>query len=332
MRALVCDHWCDYDDLTVKDIPEPELRPGTVRVRVEAAGVSYSTQIVVSGKYQRKPPLPFVPGTDIAGTVIEVADDVTGLEPGMRVFAPVDWGGSAEQAIVDAIHVTVLPDPLDIAASVALPVSYSTAASALMWRAHLGKDDWLLVHGAGGGVGLAAVEIAKALGAHVIARAGVDKHGLLMSRGADAVIDSAGPSFRDESLRLSGGGAQAILAPLGGATFDESLRCLSESGTLVTIGFVSGQIPEAAANILMLKKIAVAGLNWGLYIAWSPGDNRTLYAPRVRALWGQLVDWWQAGKIAPVVHARYPLADFRAAMGEVRARRAIGRVVLLPQE
>lgn len=332
MRALVCDQWCDYNDLTVRDIPEPEMRPGAVRVRVAAAGVSYSTQIVVAGKYQRKPPLPFVPGTDIAGTVIEVADDVTGLAPGMRVFAPVDWGGSAEQVIVDAIHATVLPEPLDLAASVALPVSYSTAAGALMWRAHLGPGDWLLVHGAGGGVGLAAVEIAKALGARVIARAGVDKHGFLTARGADAVIDSAAPSFREEVLRLSGGGVQAVLDPLGGAIFDESLRCLAEGGTLVSIGFVSGKIPEVAANIVMLKNISVAGLNWGLYIGWSPGDNRAHYAPRARALWAQLVDWWQAGKIAPVVHASFPLTDFRAAMGEVRARRAVGRVVLLPQE
>lgn len=332
MRALVCDHWCDYNNLTVKDIPEPELRPGTVRVRVEAAGVSYSTQIVVAGKYQRKPPLPFVPGTDIAGTVIEVAVDVTGLAPGMRVFAPVDWGGSAQQAIVDAIHVTVLPDGLDLAAAAALPVSYSTAAAALMWRGRLGRGDGILIHGAGGGVGLAAVEIAKALGARVIARAGRDKHDVLAAHGADAVIDSAAASFRDEALGLSGGGVQAVLDPLGGAVFDESLRCLAEGGTLVSIGFVSGQIPEAAANILMLKNIAVAGLNWGLYIGWSPGDNRALYAPRARALWGQLVDWWQAGQIAPTVHARYPLADFRAAMADVRDRRAVGRVVLLPQE
>lgn len=332
MRALVCDQWCDYNDLTVRNVPEPEMRSGAVRVRVAAAGVSYSTQIVVAGKYQRKPPLPFVPGTDIAGTVIEVADDVTGLKPGMRVFAPVDWGGSAEQVIVDAIHATVLPEPLDLAASVALPVSYSTAASALMWRAHLGPGDWLLVHGAGGGVGLAAVEIGKALGARVIACAGVDKHGVLTARGADAVIDSAASSFREEVLRLSGGGVQAVLDPLGGAIFDESLRCLAEGGALVSIGYVSGKIPEVAANIVMLKNIAVAGLNWGLYIGWSPGDNRAHYAPRAQALWAQLVDLWQAGKIAPTVHARFPLADFRAAMGEVRARRAVGRVVLLPQE
>jgi NADPH:quinone reductase len=329
MRALICDHWCDYDELTVQDVPEPTMRPGAVRIRVEAAGVSYSTQIVVSGKYQRKPPLPFAPGTDIAGTVLEVAADVTDLAPGMRVFAPVDWGGSAEQAVVDAIHVMPLPEPLDLAASVALPVSYSTAAAALMWRARLAEDQWILIHGAGGGVGLAGIEIAKALGARVIARAGTAKHAVLKSRGADAIISSAAPAFRDEVLKISGG-VHAVLDPLGGAIFDESLRCLGDGGTLVTVGYVTGTIPQVGANILMLKNITVAGLNWGTYIGWSPGDNRQAHAPRVRALWDQLVRWWLDGRIAPTVHARYPLAEFRAAMADVRGRRAVGRVVLLP--
>jgi NADPH2:quinone reductase len=330
MRALICDHWCDYNDLTVQDVPSPVLRPGTVRVRVEAAGVSYSTQIVVSGKYQRKPPFPFAPGTDIAGTVIEVASDVTDLRPGTRVFAPLDWGGSAQEAIVDAIHAFPLPEPLDLAAAAALPVSYSTAASALMWRAHLGPGQWVLVHGAAGGVGLAAVEIAHALGAKVIARAGKSKRDVLKARNVEAIIDSDAP-FRDEVLKISGGGVQAVLDPMGGAVFDESLRCLADGGTLVTVGYVSGTIPQVGANILMLKNIAVAGLNWGTYIGWSPGDNRQLHAPRVRALWAQLVDWWLTGKICPTVHAKYPLSEFRAAMADVRERRAIGRVVLLPQ-
>lgn len=330
MRALWCDHWCDYDELTVRDVPAPAMRPGAVRIKVEAAGVSFSTQIVVAGKYQRKPPLPFAPGTDVAGTILDVADDVTGLKPGMRVFAPVDWGGSAEQAIADAIHAMPLPEPLELAASVTLAVSYPTAAGALMWRAKIKPGDWVLVQGAGGGVGLAAVEIAKALGARVIARAGRDKHAVVTARGADAVLDSALP-FRDEVLRISGGGVQAVTETLGGAVFDESLRCLADGGTLVTIGYAAGSIPQIGANILMLKNIAVAGFNWGTYIGWSPGDNRHVHAPRVRALWQQLIAWWQAGKIAPTVHARYPLADFRAAMADVRSRRAIGRVVLLPQ-
>ncbi len=331
MRALVCDHWCDYDELTVQDMPEPALRPGTVRIRVEAAGVSFSTQIVVAGKYQRKPPLPFAPGTDIAGIVLEVASNVTDIEPGMRVFAPVDWGGSAEQVVVDAIHVMPLPEPLDLHASIALAVSYPTAAGALIWRAKVQPGEWVLVHGAGGGVGLAAVEIARALGARVIARAGTAKHAILKARGADIVLDSTLP-FRDEVLRITGSGVQAVLDPLGGAVFDESLRCLGDGGMVVSIGYVTGTIPQVGANILMLKNISVGGFNWGTYIGWSPGDNRQFHAPRVRALWTQLIRFWQAGKIAPTVHAQYPLSEFRAAMADVRERRAIGRVVLLPQK
>jgi NADPH2:quinone reductase len=187
-----------------------------------------------------------------------------------------------------------------------------------------------LVQGAGGGVGLAAVEIARALGAQVIGRAGPAKHEIVKARGADAVLDSALP-FRDEVLRLSEGGVQAATETLGGAVFDESLRCLADGGTLVTIGYAGGTIPQVGANILMLKNIGVAGFNWGTYIGWSPGNNRQLHAPRVRALWTQLIQWWQAGRIAPTVHARYPLSDFRAAMADVRARRTVGRVVLLPQ-
>src|SRR5262249_20867278 len=152
--------------------------------------------------------------TEIAGTVMEVASGVAGLTPGMRVFAVCDWGGSAEQAVVDAIHVVPLPEPLDLRAAPALAISYPTAAGALMWRGRLAAGQWVLVHGAGGGVGLAAVEIAKALGAHVIARAGADKHAGLRARGADAVLDSAAP-FRDEVRKISNGGVALVVDLLG---------------------------------------------------------------------------------------------------------------------
>ena len=331
MRALWCDHWTDYDALTIQEVPEPALRPGTVRIRVESAGVSFATQLVVAGKYQRKPPLPFSPGTEISGTVLEAAPDVSGLAPGMRVFAVLDWGGSAEQAVVDAIHVVPLPEPLDLCAAPALAISYPTAAGALLWRGRLEPDQWVLVHGAGGGVGLAAVEIAKVLGARVIARAGKAKHAGLLDRGADAVLDSAEP-FRDEVRRISGSGVALVLDLLGGPVFDDSLRCLGDGGMLLTVGYAAGGIPQVALNLLLLKNIGVAGFNWGSYVGWSPGDNRELYAPQVRALWGQLVRWWQERKIAPTVHAAYPLAEFREAMTALRDRSAFGRIVLLPQE
>ena len=325
MRALVCESWRSFDELEIKDIPPPPMRPGAVRIKVEAVGVSFAAQLVVAGKYQRKPPLPFVPGTEVAGTVLEGP-----LPKGTRVFAVLDWGGFAEEAVADAIHVTPIPDGLPLAAAVAFPISYPTAGSALMWRGRVKAGDWVLIHGAAGGVGLAGVEIVKALGGRVIARAGAAKHAMLHARGADAVLDSAEP-FREEVRLITGGaGVDCVLDTLGGDIFDDSLRCLGDGGTLVVVGFAGGGIPTVPANILLLKNIAVAGLNWGTYVGWSPGDNREVHAPRARELWDQLMTWWAAGKLRPEVHASYPLGQFREAMAEVRERRSAGRVVLVP--
>lgn len=325
MRALICQSWRPFDQLEVKDIPPPVMRPGAVRMRVEAACVSFATQLVVEGKYQRRPPLPFTPGTEAAGVVLEGP-----LPVGTRVFAALDWGAMAEEAVVDAIHVTPLPDHLPLEAAVAMPISYPTAGASLLWRGRVGPGDWVLVQGAGGGVGLAGVEIARALGARVVARAGLSKHAALHARGAELVLDSAQP-FRDAVRQATGGaGVACVLDTIGGDSFDEALRCLAEGGTLVTIGYAGGGIPTVPANILLLKNIAVAGLNWGAYIGWSPGDGRQVHAPRVRALWDQLVGWWAEGKLRPEVHARFPLEDFRAAMSEVANRRALGRVVINP--
>ena len=333
MRAVICESWRDFDALELKEVPPPPMRPGGVRIRVEAAGVSFATQLVVAGKYQRKPPLPFTPGTEIAGTVIESAPDLADpLPPGTRVFAVLDWGGMAEEAVADAIHVVAIPDGLPLEPAVAMPISYPTAASALMWRARLAPGQWVLVHGAAAGVGLAGLEVARALGARVIARCGGGKRGIPLARGADLVLDSAEP-FRDAVREATGGtGVAAVLDTLGGPVFDESLRCLGDGGTLVTIGFAAGGIPQLPVNLLLLKNIAVAGLNWGSYVGWSPGDNRQLHAPRARALWAQLVQWWGEGALRPEVHAGFPLAQFREAMAEVSSRRASGRVVLRPHE
>ncbi|MBB5691306.1 NADPH:quinone oxidoreductase family protein [Roseomonas alkaliterrae] len=330
MRAILCESWRDFDALEVKDIPPPPMRPRGVRIRVEAAGVSFATQLVVAGKYQRKPPLPFVPGTEIVGTVIEAAPDAEAPPAGTRVFAVLDWGGYAEEAIADDIHVVAIPEGLPAEAAVAFPISYPTAGAGLLWRGRIAPGDWVLVHGAAGGVGLAGVEIAKAVGCRVIARAGAAKHGLLRARRADVVLDSAEP-FRDAVREATGGqGVACVLDTIGGDAFDESLRCLGDGGTLVVVGFAGGGIPTVAANILLLKNIAVAGVNWGTYVGWSPGDARRLHAPRARALWAQLMAWWQAGALRPEVHAAFPLERFREAMAEVRERRSAGRVVLRP--
>lgn len=330
MRALVCESWRDFDQLEIKDIPAPPLRPRSVRVKVAAAGVSFATQLVVAGKYQRKPPLPFVPGTEVVGTVMEASADAEAPPPGTRVFAVTDWGAMAEEIVIDDIHVMPIPDGLPLEPAVAFPISYPTAGAALLWRAHLAKDQWLLAQGAAGGVGLAAVEIGKAVGAKVIARAGRAKHAMLRAHGAEVVLDSALP-FKDAVRDATGGrGVDVVLDTLGDEAFHEGLRCLADGGTLVTVGFAAGSIPTVAANILLLKNIVVAGVNWGTYAGWSPPDMRRHYAPRTRALWTQLIGWWQQGLLKPELHAAYPLEKFREAMAEVRERRSAGRVVLVP--
>lgn len=330
MRAVVCETWRPFDALELKEVPPPPMRPRGVRIRIEASGVSFATQLVVEGKYQRKPPLPFIPGTEVVGTVIEVAPDAEAPALGTRVFAVLDWGGYAEEVVADDIHVVAIPEGLPAEAAVGFPISYPTAGAGLLWRAHLSPGDWVLVHGAAGGVGLAGVEIARAMGCRVIARAAAAKHALLQARGADVVLDSAVP-FREAVRAATGGqGVACVLDTIGGDAFDDSIRCLGDGGMLVVIGFAGGGIPTVAANILLLKNIAVAGVNWGTYVGWSPGDNRQRHAPRARALWAQLMTWWQEGALTPEVHAGFPLEQFREAMAEVSGRRSAGRVVLRP--
>ena len=330
MRAIICESWRDFDALEIKNVPRPVLRPRSIRIKVAAAGVSFATQLVVAGKYQRKPPLPFTPGTEIVGTVLEASPDADAPPPGTRVFAVVDWGGMAEEAIADDIHTIAIPDGLPLEPAVAFPISYPTAGAAPCTSTQSPALILPRQSSAAGGVGLAAVEIAKACGAKVIARAGVAKHEMLRARGADAVLDSAAP-FRDAVRAATDGrGVDCLVDTIGGPAFDESLRCLADGGNLVVVGFAGGGIPTLQTNILLLKNIGVVGVNWGTYVGWSPGDGRREYAPAARALWQQLMEWWKAGALQPEIHAAYPLAQFREAMQEVSARRSAGRVVLRP--
>lgn len=330
MRAVLCEEWCDYNDLTLTEAPVPDMRPGGVRIGIRYAGVSFATTLVVAGRYQRKPPLPFVPGTEISGEVLECAPDVTHCRPGDRVLAVIDWGGYAEQVVARAENVHVIPDGLPQDAAVALCISYPTSYGGLRWQGRLQAGETLLVHGAAGGVGLAAAEIGRAVGARVVAVAnGAEKRATLEARGFDPVIETQG--FRDAVERCTAGaGVDVVFDPVGGAVTRPSLSCLRPGGRLVTIGFAGGEIPSVPLNLLLLKNIGVVGFNWGEYAGWSPVDRRAEHVGEVRRMMAQLFDWWRAGKIQPAVHARFDLADFRKAMAEVRGRRAIGRVVLTP--
>ncbi len=328
MRALLCRQWCEFKHLRIEDVPPPALRPGGVRLRVAYAGLGFAVSLLVAGRYQRKPPLPFTPGTEVTGTVIEVAPGITRIKPGDRVLAVLDWGGFAEEAIATEETVYPLPPGMALDSSVHLAISYPTAYAALAWRARLQPGETLLVHGAAGGTGLAAVELGKQLGAQVIACASSEeKRAAAKAHGADLVLPSH--DFREPVKQFTGGrGADVVFDPVGGEVFDESLRCIAAEGRILPIGFASGTVPQIPANILLVKNISVLGLNYGTYIGWGLTDERRAYAPRVQAMLAQLFDWTLAGKLRPTVSHCFELAQFAEAMEVVLARGSTGKVVL----
>ncbi len=330
MRAVVCRRWGGPEDLLLEDVAEDKLAPDQIRIANRATGVSFGSSLLIAGKYQRKPPFPFSPGTEVAGEVVEIGSGVTRFKPGDRVIASLDWGGLAERPVAHEANTFALPRGLDYAPAISLPLTYATSAAALTWPHLLNvqSGDWLLVHGAGGGVGLAACEIGRILGAQVIATASSEeKRAQARSHGAHHVIDYTKEDFRAATLALTQGrGVQAVYDPVGGEVFDQSLRCLAPEGRICPVGFASGRIPEAPANILLVKNISVVGLNYGYYIGWSPNDARVECFPRVKALMDRLQGWAEAGQIS----ATYKLEQYVEAFRAVIDRKAFGRVAIVP--
>ena len=320
MRAVLCRDYGPPETLTIADLPAPPLERGMVRVRIAAAALNFADTLIVQGKYQVKPPVPFVPGFEASGTVVEAAADA-GITPGTRVIVVLDHGAFAEEVVCPAALAFPIPDGMDFDVAAAFPVAYGTAHAALDLRAHLRPGERLLVLGAAGGVGLAAVEIGKAMGATVIAAArGADKLALARAHGADHVVDYEAENLRVAVRKATGGSVDVVFDPVGGELFDVALRLLDWEGRLVVIGFAGGAIPQAPANVLLVKNIGVLGLYWGTY--WKRAPDR------VRASFEQLLAWWRAGKLKPVVSQRFALKDVAAAMAELTERRATGKVVL----
>jgi len=336
MQALLVREWTTFDRLALSEVEAPVLGPADVRIRIQAAGVSFATSLVVQGKYQRKPPLPFVPGTEVAGIVSEVGSAARRFKIGDRVCAVLDWGGLADETTAREVNVFAIPGSLSFPRAIAFTNSYATSAAALSWP-HLlrvERGQWLLVHGASGGVGIAAVEIGKILGATVIATAGsAAKLAVARAHGADHLINYREQDFREQVLALTDGrGVDAVYDPVGGEVFMQSLRCMAPEARIMPVGFAGGEIAQIPANILLVKNLTVCGLNMGLYYGWSPNDMRYVYEHKVRGLMQQLFDWCEAGRINPVVDTVYPLARVHAAMQDVLARRAIGRVAVVMNE
>jgi NADPH2:quinone reductase len=330
MRAAVCERFGTYTDLTVKDVARPVLEPGRVLVRVAHSTVSFGQLLIVSGDYQRRPPLPFVPGTEVSGTVVDVGEGVTHVTQGDRVAAVLDWGGYAQEASVDASTVYPVPDGLDLTIAACLPLTYGTAHAALHWRGRLTRGETVLVLGAAGGVGLAAVEVARAAGARVIATASTEaKRELVRSKGADAVLPAEPSTLRDAVLSLTGpGGVDIVFDPVGGTLSDEALRCLGPEGRMLVIGFASGAIPRTPHNVLLVKNVEVIGFWLGLYVGWGRTDERERFASRMRETVAALAHDCLAGRLSPEATMRYPLERIVDAFDAVATRRGLGRVLL----
>jgi NADPH:quinone reductase len=323
MKAVRCHEFGSPDILRVDAFEAPPLRPEQVRIRVHAAGINFADTLMVAGKYQIKPPFPFIPGLEVGGEVVEVGAAVRQLRPGQRVLAVLRRGGGyADEAVADAAAVVPIPDGIDYVTAAAFPVAYGTSHLALTHRGNLRPGETLLVLGAAGGVGLTAVELGKQMGARVIAAAGgPDKLAVAKEHGADELIDYRTESIRDRVRELTGGlGADVVYDPVGGDAFDQALRAVNWEARMLVVGFASGRIPSVPANLILVKNISVIGVVWGAQSERDPAlVSRHLT---------ELLGWWEAGRLKPQVSKTFPLAEAGLAMQALLSRRYTGRIVL----
>lgn len=322
MKAMVCRAYGPPETLTLEDRPSPEVGDKQVRIQVQACGVNFPDTLIIEGKYQFKPEMPFSPGAEVAGIVESVGPGVTRFMPGDRVIGLAGWGGYAEQLAIDEDRLLPLPETMDFVTGAGFGMAYGTSMHALTQRAQIQPGETLLVLGAGGGVGLAAVEIGKLMGARVIAAAGSqEKLDIARASGADEILNYRDESIKDRVKALTEGrGADVIYDAVGGDAFDESLRCINWNGRLLVVGFASGRIPQAPANLALLKGCAIVGVFWGRFRSEAPEENRRNFE--------QLFDWHASGRLKPHISHVLPLAQGAEAMRILTRREAIGKVVL----
>jgi len=308
------------DALRLEEVPSPRPGAGEVLIAVHAAGVNFADTLVVEGRYQHKAPLPFSPGMEAAGEVLEVGEGVTTLAVGDRVLAPMRYGAYAEEAVLDASHTVRMPDGMDYVTGAAFPIAYGTSHLALTHRTQLRAGEVLLVLGASGGVGLTAVEVGKALGATVIACASsAAKLEIAKSRGADHLIDYAREDIRERVKKLTGG-VDVVYDPVGGDASRAALRCLNFEGRLITLGFASGEIPQIAANYLLVKNISAIGYSFSSYRFEQPATMRKTLEETCR--------WYAEGRLKPHISFTFPLEQTKEALKALIERRSTGKVIV----
>ena len=323
MKALLCKAFGPAETLTLEDIDSPRPKGKEVLIEVQAAGVNFPDTLIIEGKYQFKPPFPFSPGGEVAGVVSTVGDKVAHLKAGDRVMALTGWGGFAEQVAAPAYNVLPVPASMDLTTAAAFGMTYGTSMHALRQRAGLKPGETLLVLGAAGGVGLAAVEIGKAIGARVIAAASsAEKLEVARHAGADALINYREQRLKDEVKKLTNGqGVDVIYDPVGGPLFEEAFRCMAWNGRFLVVGFAAGGgIPALPANLPLLKGAALVGVFWGSFAQRQPADNADNFR--------QLFAWHAEGKLKPLVSQTFPLERGGEAIDALCQRKAVGKLVV----
>ena len=333
MKALLSKAVGGPDTLVLEDVPNPEARPGFAVVSVKAVGVNFPDVLIIEDKYQFKPARPFAPGGEISGVVKSVGEGVTHIKPGDRVLGNTGWGGMAEELALEAARLVKIPDAMPFDDAAAFIMTYGTSYHALKDRADLKPGQTLLVLGAAGGVGLAAVELGHQMGARVIAAASSqEKVDLCLKHGADAgVVYGRGPFDRDGQKQLSeqfkqacgAAGADVIYDGIGGDYAEPALRSIAWEGKYLVVGFAAGDIPKIPLNLALLKERSIVGVYWGDSVSHHPDEH----AANVR----QLLAWLAAGTFRPHVSERVPLAGVPAAMQRMTERKVIGKVVVLPR-
>ena len=323
MRAVLCKQYGPPESLVVEDVPSPTAGPGEVVVSVKAASVNFPDVLIIQNKYQVKPPLPFSPGSELAGVVKEVGAGVTRVKPGDRVMAVTTYGAFAEEVKTEASRLVPLADGMDFATASAFLLTYGTSDHALTDRGELKTGERLLILGAAGGVGLAAIDIGKALGAFVIACASsADKLAVCREHGADATINYTAEDLRERIKALTlGDGVDVVYDPVGGPYTEPALRSLRWRGRLLVVGFAAGEIPKIPINLTLLKGCSIVGVNIGGFSKNEPDR----FAARV----GQLTRWFQEGKLRPHVSETMPLERAPDALARMAARQVQGKIVLL---
>ncbi len=325
MKAVLCKAWGGPETLVLEEIPSPAPGPGEVVIDVKAAGVNFPDILIIQNKYQVKPPLPFVPGAELAGVIKEVGAGVSGFAAGDRVIAMTTWGAFAEECLAPAAGLTRMPAALDFATAGAFTLTYATSWHALKDRGQLRAGETLLVLGAAGGVGLAAIEIGKALGARVIAAASSpEKLVVCRAHGADETIDYAAEDLRVRLKALVGEkGVDVVYDPVGGPYAEPAIRSTAWRGRYLIVGFAHGEIPRIPLNLMLLKGSSLVGVYWG---DWTRREPAAAAAGMT-----ELLGWLADGRLKPHVSGRYPLAGAAEAIAALAGRKVTGKLVVEPE-